>query len=536
MSQPDPQHGWVFADTWDDHATRFPDAAAVVHGHRTTSWADFAARAHGLAHGLHGLGLRRGDHVAVALPNGPEYLEVFYALSVGSMVHVNTNYRYGVDELTALWSGMRVSAVVLDDSLLAHAEVIRHRLPGIRWVLIGTRTGVPAWATGYDAIVGDTSWEPPHRRSGDDLVVICTGGTTGRPKGVLWRQDDMLRALRARAFGPHADPLPDTFDRAVLRTLVEHPGTRGIPAAPLMHATGLVNSFAWLIGAGTVVTVPGRFDPARLFDAVESNGVHALTIVGNAFAVPMLNTLDAQPGRWDLTSLVRIFSSGVAWSPDIKRGLLAHMPGAALVDGLGASEAIGMASSTTTIGHDDGPTFLPTVTSVIVRDGRVDNTPDAVGVLAAYGHVPIGYLDDPDGSTVVFPVIDGRRYSVPGDQVSRGPDGRVTLLGRGSACINTGGEKVYPEEVEAAIRSHPSVVDVAVVGRPDARWGETVVAFVETADDVLRPSALVDWARRSVAGYKVPRTVVLVPSLDREVNGKLDRRRLRTAAVELQLD
>ncbi len=532
MIPTEPDDGWTFADVWDDHAERFPDEIALVDEQLRSPWHAFRNRAHSIAAGLTGLGVRSGAHVAVAMHNRSEYLEIVYALSVARMVHVNTNYRYSAAELTSLWTDMHVDTVIFDDTMTDRIDAVRALFPAMRWVAVDSPAS--PWGTSYDELLSaDEDWQPPSRRSGNDLLIICTGGTTGQPKGVMWRQDDLFRALRLRAFGPDVAEFPDRFDRDLLHEVVTRPGPVGLPAAPLMHATGLLNAISWLMAAGTAVTVPGRFDPIRLLDAIERERVEVLAIVGDAFALPIAAALDDEPTRWNIDSLSRIVSSGVAWSADVKARLISHNSSLTLIDGLGASEAVGLAAITTTAADDGGTTFTPSEQAVIVDDaGHIDTSSNAIGRIGVAGHVPLGYLDDAQRSADVFPAINGRRYSIPGDFVERQPDGRLRLLGRGSGCINTGGEKVYPDEVEAVIRAHPQVVDVAVIGHPDPRWGQRVIAIVEPAVDGLEPVAVTEWSKQLLAGYKVPRTVILVDSLRRGPNGKLDYAALRKTTVE----
>ncbi|MCU1361973.1 MAG: AMP-binding enzyme, partial [Ilumatobacteraceae bacterium] len=302
------------------------------------------------------VGVRRGDRVAIGLPNRPEYLEVFYALGVMGAVHVNTNHRYGVDELTSLWHDMGVCAVVYDQTLAARVHAVGDHLPRMQWIAVGDEhdaTSTSGATFDYEALIfdyealiqaSDAQWQPSVPPCGDDRVIICTGGTTGRPKGVVWRQDDMFRALRGRAFGTATPPLPDVFDRDLFHSLTGGDGIVGLPAAPLMHSTGLVNSLACLMSGGAVITVPGRFDAVRLLDAADRHHANLIAMVGNAFARPLLDALDRHPRRWDLSSLHRIISAGMAWTPDVKRQLLTRLPNIELVDALGATEAIGMAS------------------------------------------------------------------------------------------------------------------------------------------------------------------------------------------------
>ena len=496
MTRSLPAHGWTFADVFDHHAARTPSALAVAHadGSVERTWLELRVRAHDVAGTLTAPGLRRHQRVALALQNEPRYMESLYALSVASMAHVNTNYRYSADELVALWTDMDVAAVAFDEDLHDRVDAARRELPRVRWIAcFGAGVDVPTWAIDYESLAGgDGSWEPSMRRSGDDPLIICTGGTTGRPKGVLWRQDDLLRALRIRAYG-RTEAMPDAFDAALLDELAPPPGPIGLPAAPLMHATGLANGLSWLMAGGAAVTVPGAFRPEALLDAIDRYGVNVLTIVGNAFARPLLHALDASPGQWTLASLQRIVSAGVAWSIDVRAGLLGHRPSLTLIDTLGASEAIGMASAVSTIDQlqPDG-VFALSVNGLLFDDDGNPLPDDApTGRLGVHGHVPLEYLADAARTAEVFPVRGGRRHSVPGDIVHRLSDGRIRLVGRGSALVNTGGEKVYPDEVEAVVRAHPAIADVAVVGRPDHRWGEVVVAVVEPVESGVLDEASV---------------------------------------------
>jgi acyl-CoA synthetase (AMP-forming)/AMP-acid ligase II len=288
---------------------------------------------------------------------------------------------------------------------------------------------------------------------------------------------------------------------------------------------------------GSVVTMEGRrFDPVELLDTVERHAINSMSIVGDAFAKPILRALDAEPHRWDVSSLRVIVSSGVMWSSETKAGLLRHNPRLIMVDSLGSSEAIGMATNTTTAASTgQTATFvLGPNTRVVTDDGR-DVVPGSgeLGRVALRGFTPIGYYKDPEKSAATFQVIDGARYSIPGDWAEVDADGTVKLLGRGSQCINTGGEKVYPEEVEEVLKRHPLVHDAAVVGVPDERFGQAITAFVEPEPGASPDEAdLVAHVKTHLAGYKAPKRVWLVPSVDRAANGKLDYKRLTADATD----
>jgi len=529
--------GWNLADLWEALADHQPDALAQRQAGRATTWRDFDRRADGVAAALLTAGVSEQDKVAQYLYNSPEYLESCFGAFKAGLATVNTNYRYTADELGYLWDNADVVAVVFHGTFTERADEVRHRLPRIRtwlWVDDG-HDRCPAWATPYE----DVAAAPPERRvagpwgrDGDHLVLLYTGGTTGMPKGVMWRQDDLVGALDA-ANRKRLPPQPD-LDAAAGRVLRE--GPRNLPAAPLMHGTGLFNAVSNLMVGGSVITMEGRrFDPVELLDTVEAERINSMSIVGDAFAKPILKALDAEPDRWDISSLRVIVSSGVMWSAETKQGLLRHNERLIMVDSLGSSEAIGMASSTTrSEGTAETASFqLGPEGRVVTEDGR-DVAPGSgeMGLVAMRGHTPIGYYKDPEKSAATFRIIDGVRYSIPGDFATVDADGTVRLLGRGSQCINTGGEKVYPEEVEEVLKLHPTVADAAVVGVPDERFGEAITALVEPhAGDEIDEGVLIAHVKERLAGYKAPKRVIPVRSVGRAANGKLDYKSLKAIAA-----
>jgi 3-oxocholest-4-en-26-oate---CoA ligase len=533
--------GWNFADVFETLAERIPDALAQLQGDRSTTWAEFDRRADGVAATLLSAGVVEQDKVAQYLYNAPEYLEsVFGAFKAGLAV-VNTNYRYTADELVYLWDNGDVVAVVFHGTFADQIEQIRHRLPRIHtWLWVDDGSGPCAdWAVPYEQAVASAAGRTvaPWGRSGDHLMLLYTGGTTGMPKGVMWRQDDLFGALDSAS----KKRMPPEQDLDAAGERVSNAGPRNLPAAPLMHGTGLFNALSNLIVGGSVITMEGRrFDPVELLDTIERHRVNSMSIVGDAFAKPILRALDAEPERWDISSLRVIVSSGVMWSADSKAGLLRHNDRLIMVDALGSSEAIGMATNTTTNSSATGQTarfVLGPHTRVVTDDGRdVEPGSGEVGRVALRGFTPIGYYKDPEKSAATFQIIDGVRYSVPGDWAQVEADGEVKLLGRGSQCINTGGEKVYPEEVEEALKLHPDVLDAAVVGVPDERFGQAITAFVEASPGRAPEAAeLIAHVKSRLAGYKAPKRVLVVPSVDRAANGKLDYQRLTSVAME-QLD
>ena len=531
-----PEKGWNFADLWEAAAEVLPDATAQVQGKRRYSWAEMDTRANGVARWLVDRGVDRQDKVAQYRYNCPEYMESMFGVFKAGLVPVNTNYRYGPEELVYLWDNADAVAGIFHGTFSDTVEALRPRLPKIKgWLWVDDGSGpCPDWAEPYEEVANsdpgrvEASWG----RSGDDLYMLYTGGTTGMPKGVMWRQDDLFYILNGGAMRK----LPEDSLDAARAELANGPGVVGMPACPLMHGTGALSTMSIMCGGGTVVTLEGRkLDPKELLDAVQSERVNAMAIVGDAFAKPLLAALDAEPGRWDISSLMLIVSSGVMWSEATKQGLLRHHPGMLLADSLGSSEAVGMGMSVSAGGStaQTAKFNLGENARVITEDGR-DVAPGSgeIGMVALKGRVPVGYYKDEQKSAATFRVIDGQRYSIPGDFATVEADGSLKLLGRGSVCINTGGEKVYPEEVEEAIKEHASVADAVVVGVPDERFGETICAIVEAREGAAVDEAgVIAHVKERLAPYKAPRRVLRVETIGRAPNGKVDYRRLRDEAI-----
>jgi fatty-acyl-CoA synthase len=516
-----------FADIWERIADAFPDAPAQIHGDRRVTWGEFDRRADGVARTLLDLGVERQDKVAQYLYNCPEYQESVFATTKGSLVPVNTNYRYADDELVYLWDNADAVAVVFHGSFIETIERIRTRVPRVRlWLWVDDGTGpCPDWAMPYEdaAMSGAERVTPPWGRSADDIYLLYTGGTTGMPKGVMWRMGDLINAYAANT-------------GATGWTLPAAPGPVGMPACPLMHGTGSFVAFIVMNGAGSIVTLQSRkFDTVEMLDTIEHEKVNVMAIVGDAFAKPMLRELDANPGKWNISSLFVVISSGVMWSHETKQGLLKHHAGMILQDAFSSSEALGMGQSTSTGDNasDTAKFTLGENTRVISEDGR-DIAPGSgdVGLLAVKGTVPVGYYKDPEKSAATFREIDGARYSIPGDYATVEADGTLRVLGRGSVCINTGGEKVFPEEVEEVIKRYEPVLDAAVVGVPDEKWGEAITAIVvPKPGENIDESDLVKHVKANLAAYKAPKSVLVVDSLGRSPAGKLDYPGLRERAL-----
>jgi acyl-CoA synthetase (AMP-forming)/AMP-acid ligase II len=515
------------ASLFEHVADAIGDREAVVQGDRRFTYAELDERATRLAHVMAASGVGTGDHVGVWLYNGSEYLETMLAAYKLRAVPVNVNYRYVEEELRYLFADADVRFVVHEPDLADRLAAIRNDLP-----LLHTSLAIGGE---YEAALASASAErdfPP--RSSDDLYVLYTGGTTGMPKGVLWRHEDiLLGAFPTR--GPDGAVLRDP--EAIAENAKSGRG-RLLPACPFMHGTAHWAAFATFFGGGTVVISPDRhMDPARIWQLTADEQVSLLVIVGDAFARPLVDALEtAGPGRWDLQALTVLLSGGAILSPTVKEALVRLLPSTLIVDGYGASETGGQGQMVAAAGAADGrPRFaMNDQTAVLDDDGQLLAPGSGqVGRLARRGHIPLGYYKDPEKTAATFPVIDGVRWSVPGDMAIAEADGNILLLGRGSVSINTGGEKVYPEEVESALKGHPAVFDAVVVGVPDDRWGERVVAVVQPrlgAEPTL--DELTDHAATKIARYKLPRGVVLVDSVVRSPSGKPDYRWAKSVATQ----
>src|SRR5579871_3221642 len=538
--------GWAYADVWEEIAAAVPGRRAQVQGPRELAWGAFDARANALARFLLDAGLKRQSKVAAFLYNCPEYLEAYYACFKAGFVPVNTNYRYGPDELVYLFDNADAEAVVFHTAFAEAAEKARARLPGVkRWIAVAIGGHpVPDWADDYAAIASAREGRvvAPWGRSGDDLLFMYTGGTTGMPKGVMWRQEDLFKVLGGGANLLEGLPPLESPADAGERARAQDARADGmlrlvLAAAPLMHATAQFTAFGSLTGAGAIALLPSqRLNAVELWDEVARLGVSGVTIVGQAFAQPMLEALDARPGRWDLSRLRVINSSGTVWSHENKQGLLRHAPHLNLFDSLGSSEAVGVGGSTSSAGQtaETAKFMLGPNTAVFSEDGRrIEPGSGERGLLALAGFLPVGYYKDEEKSAKTFQVFEGRRWSVPGDYAIVEADGTLQLLGRGSQVVNTGGEKVFPEEVEEALKRHPAVRDAVVVGVPDPRFGERVCAVVEVEEGQPPPTLedLSQHVRQHLADYKAPRALVLAP-VARSPNGKVDYKRSRETALE----
>lgn len=533
----------AFGTVWEAVAARLPDATAVCEPGARWTYAEFDDRAARLAAALESAGVRAGDTVACYLYNGSAYLEtVFAAFKLGA-VPVNANYRYTSAELTSLLDDAGAAAIVFSGALAPNVAHAATHLPSLRLLV---RDGdAPEGDPGPDAadlaeIRRATPPRPHTPRPGSDRLFMYTGGTTGRPKGVVWQQADLLHSIAVAVFGPLGrDTPPADLDDAVELAVAARTGDRSpvtLPVVPLMHGTGLFNTLgALLVGGRAVLTRPGRLDPRHVWDTVAAERIGTIVVAGNAVAVPLVDELvraERAGTPHDLSSLRVVLSSGTALGDRTKQALH-ERAGLTITDAIAASEGGPFAFAVTRSVHDLPARFRPVpATRLIADDGRVLAPGEpGTGVLAYRGPLPLGYHGDAERTAATFRFIDGVRYAVPGDLAELTSDGVIRFLGRGAGVINTGGEKVHPQEVEDVLLADPAVADCVVVGVADPVWGERVTALVASpgAGPEL-PERLRDRVRAVLAGYKVPRVVVVVDELPRTPTGKIELARARELA------
>jgi len=568
-------------------AAAHPERECLVFRDRRLSWAEMADRTRRLARLLHDAGLgvtgefgdgprweSVHDHVALYLHNGNEYLEGMLGAWKARCAPFNVNYRYVAEELQYLLDDSGAGAVIVHEcfapTLAEVLPTLRVRPEVILQVADGSghpvESGLLAGALDYEVALASVLPELPEALtagwSGDDLYLCYTGGTTGMPKGAMWRQADFLvAALGVRRPGRRADqresgavsvaepprrnrdPRPPDLSAEVtsgeyhrLSELVtDARGTvRALPAPPLMHGAAHWNALSCWIAGGTVVIQdhPEHLDADDILDAAERHRATSLLVVGDPVARPLADALRERPR--DLSSVRHLLSGGAVLSSGLKAELMDLLPGVTIVDVLGSTESGRQGVATTAPGGDPRAGFAPSATAVVLSDGltrRLAPGEDDVGWLAQTGRVPLGYLGDGARTAATFPEVDGVRHAVAGDRARWRADGTIELLGRDSVCINTGGEKVFAEEVETALKTHPDVFDAVVCGRPSPRWGQEVVALVHLREGRDPTDAdLLAVAGGHIARYKLPKQVIRLPALVRSPSGKADYRWARAIA------
>jgi acyl-CoA synthetase (AMP-forming)/AMP-acid ligase II len=528
-----------WATLWESVAAAVPDRPVIFYRDAQISYREFDDTAGRFAATLAGAGLGRDSKVACYLYNCPAYLEAVYATLKIEAVPVNVNYRYQGAELAELLADAKAEALIFPGSLARHVldALTSVAAPKLLVQVEDDATPlVPGAVRWSDALA--TTPLPPRERSGDNSIFMYTGGTTGRPKAVVWRQRDLFDVQRYPTYGVIGRAYPTSVAEVVdIAVDLGESAPRTLPITPLMHATALFSVMDTLLLGGSVVFLSRGFDPAEVWQLVQRHRVSRLIIAGNAVCAPLAEELSRAKlagVALDVSSVKSIHSSGMAWTDDVKRALLEHLP-TQLLDILAASEGGPFAYAV--VGSvDQLPSRFRLAPGATVLDENLEPVEPGsgrVGRLAYAGGMPVGYYQDPDKTAQTFRDIGGTRYVMPGDYVTVAADGAIEFLGRGSSVINTGGEKVYPAEVEEVLFAHPEVADCVIVGTPDPRWGEAVTALVVRADgSSLTEGGLIEHVGERLAGYKKPKAVVFVDSLGRGPSGKLNMRTLRQRAAD----
>jgi acyl-CoA synthetase (AMP-forming)/AMP-acid ligase II len=524
------------ADMFEHTVDVVPDRLALVCGEDRRTYSELDDRANRLAHHLIASGLKPGDHVGIYGMNSMEWVEALLAVLKSRTVPVNINYRYVEEELRYLFDNADLRGLVYREEFGPRVAAVVDELPLLdALVMIEDGSGAeqsglaPArWA---DVMASNSGERDFGKRSGDDQIIIYTGGTTGMPKGVMWRSEDIFFALAGGT---------DPFTREKVRDEYQHSETAKASdgqltmmlTPPLMHGAAFVATLMSLFQGNIGVLVP-KFDPHEVWRIIAKEKVNSILIVGDAMGRPLIEALEeieASPEELDLSSFLSVSSSAAVFSPTVKDRFLARFPNLVITDSIGATES-GF-NGLITVGKDNtamkggGPTVAPGPDTVVLDDDLKPVEPGSgvIGKVARGGNIPIGYYKDEEKTKATWiTAADGRRYAMPGDFATVEDDGSITLLGRGSVCINTGGEKVFPEEVEHALKAHPDVFDAVVVGVADDRWGQRVAAVVQPRQGNTPSLDDLDaHCRDHIAGYKVPRELHLVAEIVRSPSGKPD--------------
>ena len=519
------------ADLFEQAVDAFPDREYVVDDRQRRTYAEMDRRANQLAHHLAAQGIGPGDHVGIYAYNCVEWVETLWAVFKLRAIWININFRYVEDELRYVFENAGLKALVYQREFGPRVDAVRALVPGLEHLLViddGSDATAAAGSVDYEkAIAGSSPERDFAPRSGDDHYILFTGGTTGMPKGVIWRHEDVFFAL-----GGGIDPM--TGVRVQRPEELVEKGSRGqitsLPIAPLMHGASQWSVMRGAFEGGKIVLV-SRFRPEEVWARVGAERVNMIMITGDAMARPLVDALNAPGAAFDTSSLFALGSTAAIFSPSVKDDFLRLFPNLVVSDAIGSSET-GMNGITSVqpgkTGMKGGPTVTPQPDTVVLDDELNELPPGSgqVGRLARKGNIPVGYLNDPVKTAETFVTApNGTRYSMPGDAAIHEADGTITLLGRGSVSINSGGEKIFPEEVEAAIKSHGAVYDCTVVGVPDERWGQRVSAIVQFRDgQTATLDELQSHCRTKIAGYKIPRELHVVSEIVRAPSGKPDYR------------
>ena len=533
------------ADLFEHAVDAVPDNPALKVGDRTVTYAELEADANRLAHHLAAQGVGPGDHVGIYAKNSIEHVVAVLAVVKIRAVNINVNYRYVESELDYLFDNADVVALVHERTYAPLVAACYAKHDKLRTVVVmpdaiepGDQSDVSSYGgvLWEDALAGQSAERDFGERSPDDLHIIYTGGTTGFPKGVMWRHEDFWRVLGGGIDFYTGEKL-DEYDQSKQAT---EPRMVTFPLSPLMHGGAQAGLLMHLF-AGHLTILEPKFDPVRTWEIIEADKVQLIFMTGDAMARPLIEEYERKAATgtpYDASSLFAISSSAAIFSPPVKERWMAAFPNSVFTDSIGASETgfQGMGLQDKESISPDGPVVGLGPNSVVIDDDNrvLDTTKDVgrIGRLGRGGSVPVGYYKDPEKSAQTFLEIDGQRYSVPGDYARIEEGNKVTLLGRGSNCINTGGEKVYPEEVEMAIKAHPAVYDCLVVGVPDDRYGQAVAAVVQCREGrTVELEELREFLRASLSGYKLPRALTLVPEIPRNATGKAQYPRAKELAL-----
>jgi acyl-CoA synthetase (AMP-forming)/AMP-acid ligase II len=535
------------ADLFEHAVDAAPDKPAVKVGERTVTYAELESESNKLAHYLQSRGVEPGDHVAVYAKNSIEHVIAVLAIVKVRAVNINVNYRYVEGELNYLFDNADVVALIVERT---YAPLVAKTYPNhekLTTVVVvpdviepGDQSDISAFdgVLYEDAIAGASAERDFGERSADDLHIIYTGGTTGFPKGVMWRHEDFWRTLGG-GIDFYTGELREEYDQS--KEAAQDGRMITFPLSPLMHGGAQAGLLMHLFGGHLTILEP-KFDPQRTWEIIDENGVMLIFMTGDAMARPLIEEFEraaATDEPYSGQSLFAVSSSAAIFSPEVKERWIEALPNPVYTDSVGASETgfQGMGMQDKTHISSDGPVVGLGPSSVVLDDQNnvldLETNVGAVGRLGRGGSVPVGYYKDPEKSAATFLEIDGVRISVPGDFARIEEGGRVTLLGRGSNCVNTGGEKVYPEEVEMAIKRHPAVYDVLVVGVPDEKYGQSVAAVIQPREGrSVELEELRDFLREFLSGYKLPRAITFVPEIPRNATGKAQYPRAKELILE----
>ena len=527
------------ADLFENAVDHFGDRDYLVCAGKRRTYAEMEARANRLAHHLAKNGVGPGDHVGIYAFNCVEWVETLWAVFKLRAVWVNINYRYVEDELAYVFDNADLQALVYEREFAPRIVAVRETMPGLgHCVEIEDGSGVDSSALGAVPYEDALAAESPERdfapRSPDDHYILYTGGTTGMPKGVVWRHEDVFFALGGGndpATGSRAERPEEMLDREPVQSVM-------MAIAPMMHGAS-----QWCVMTSAFVgrkcVLMRKFDPEAIWQQIQDENVGTIMITGDAMGRPLIEALDANAGKWDVSPLVVVTSSAAVFSPVVKDAFFEHFPNLIIIDSIGSSESGNQGMAIITKGNTamkgGGPTVSAGPGTVVIdpeTGEKIEAGSGVIGKVARAGDIPLEYYKDPVKTAETFITFEGVRYVMPGDFAQVEADGSVTMLGRGSVSINSGGEKIFPEEVEQAVKSHPDVYDCLVIGVPDERWGNRVAAVIEVREGAAPElEALQAHCRTKVAGYKVPREVHAVSKVERAPSGKPDYRWAKRVAL-----